>query len=116
VPGATDTCGNPLIASFVTPPMVTEAGGDLGDREPTSCDGGACDAIRHGTVEVVLSNVRFDGMLDVVVNIQPDPLTRTPALWGSLIGTFLSDLNPGFLQVPVMLHAEQFQFGLFGVL
>ncbi|MCB9689763.1 MAG: hypothetical protein H6735_32290 [Alphaproteobacteria bacterium] len=116
VPGATDTCGNPLIASFVTPPMVTEAGGDLGDLEPTICDGGACDAIRHGTVEVVLSNVRFDGMLDVVVNIQPDPLTRTPALWGSLIGTFLSDLNPGFLQVPVMLHAEQFQFGLFGVL
>ncbi|MCA9491174.1 MAG: hypothetical protein KC621_14690 [Myxococcales bacterium] len=116
VPGAVDSCGNPLIASFTTPSMVTEAGGDLGDLEPSFCGGGACDAIQHGTIEVVLSNVRFDGMLDVVININRDPLTRTPALWGTLIGTFLSERNPGFLQVPVMLHAEQFQFGLFNTL
>lgn len=117
VADAPDACGNTMLAAFVRPDMVQHAGGETGGALwPTACDGSAdCDTLEHGIVEVVLSQIRFDGMMDVVVNIHPSVVEGTPALWGHLLSYWLTAEHPGFVQAPIVVNAEKFQLAMFNV-
>ncbi len=115
---AVDACGNPMIGAFVTPRVLQHAGaGDATSDNswPDACVDAECDTTAYGLFEVVLSETRFDGHLDMIVNVAPTVGSKDPGMLGHLLAYWLTPNNPGFLKAPVFLNADKAQVGLFNV-
>lgn len=118
---AVDACGNPMIASFVTPEaFATAAAGSVSLPDVLSDDAcgaeGGCNTHQTGTWDVILSDVRDDGMVDAFVQIYPAVKRGLPAYLGHLVGFFLTDNNPGFWQAPLFVAADKVQVSLTGLI
>ncbi len=113
---AVDACGNPMVAAFITPDMAQHVGlGTGADVFPGGCDGPDCDTLQWGTIEVVPSAVRFDGLMDMVFNVHSDPISGAPALFGHLLGFMLTGVDPGFTEVPLVLSVDKAQLLMFNM-
>lgn len=117
---AVDACGNPMLASFVTPDVMQHAAtGAPSDLEawPQACAalGNACDTSFYGTIDVSFSEVRFDGMMDMVVSVKPivSSTPALPALFGHWLAYFLADGNyPGFREIPLVANMWEMVFAV----
>ncbi|MBN2798953.1 MAG: hypothetical protein JXX28_07375 [Deltaproteobacteria bacterium] len=107
-----DSCGNPVIASFITPDVAQYAFSDFSEYEqiwPDACGMDAdCDDFKQGVIEVQLTKPRYDGMVDVIMSVHQDVHTNppTPAMFGHLLGFLPTDNNPGFNQLPIFMNAK----------
>lgn len=116
---AVDACGNEMIAALLPPGALAEVFGGASSLPiwPSSCPDDACETASFGIWDVALGEMRFDGMIDMVINVMPnvqtDPLT--PGAWGHLSAFFLSNNNPGFLAAPLFANVRRAQVNLTGV-
>ena len=110
---AVDACGNPVIGAFVPASQFAEASiGDPTDYPswPAACgDDESCDTLESGKIEAFFTETRTDGLMNMVVSVAVDPLVypRRPALYGHMLGFFLSDGGPGFTNVPLVLNGTK---------
>ncbi len=101
---AVDTCGNPMLAAFITPEMAQDVFTDLSDDQilglatwPGVCAGDInCDTVKQGKWEIGFSRDHGDGNRDLVVTLSPvaGPQTQ-PAFQGHLLGYMLTPNNTG---------------------
>jgi len=117
-----DACGNEMIAGFLTPEMlqhvypVGDPTKDLG-YWPESCGNDVnCDSSVQGTWDLSLTEMRADGMMDMIVQVYPAPTIGNPAWAGHLLAYYLSDNNPGFLVAPIFGNASKVQIAAMGLL
>jgi hypothetical protein len=115
---AVDACGNPQLAAFVPASQFVEAAvGDPTAHEawPAACGTDtSCDTLESGTVEAFFTEMRADGLMDMVVQVNANTLTdpRTPGGFGHLMGFFFSNGGPGFTSVPLVLNADKMTVAL----
>lgn len=118
---AVDACGNEMVMSVVSPHAIQKAiPAGANDQEfwSASCtDGLDCETVEPGSWDVALGEMRFDGMIDMVVNLFPnvqvDPVK--PGAFGHLTGFFLTDNNPGFAAAPLIANMRRVQINMTGV-
>lgn len=120
----TDTCGNKMIAAFLTPEYAAAVLPDTGvmarssvmspaalDWVPTCAADPSCDSVMEGVWDVSLTETRRDGMVDAVLQVYPSvstPIaTPYPAFLGHLTGFFLTTEGPGWVGVPLYAAAEK---------
>lgn len=107
-----DSCGNPVVSTFVTPNVAQYAFSDGKAYEmvwPDACaNDDDCDDFKQGVVEVQLTKPRYDGMVDIIMSVHQDVHTDppTPAMFGHFMGFLPTENNPGFQQIPVFLNAK----------
>jgi len=115
---AVDACGNPMLAAFVPASQFVDAAiGDPTAHEawPDACGTDtSCDTLESGTVEAFFTEMRSDGLMDMIVQVNANTLSdpRTPGAFGHLMGFFFSDGGPGFSSVPLVLNADKMTVGL----
>lgn len=118
---AKDTCGNEMIMSVLSPHAIQAAipqGAQDQEFWPASCpDGLDCQTIDPGSWDIALGEQRYDGMIDMVVNLFPDVKAEPvkPAAFGHLTALFLSDNNPGTLIAPLVANMRRVQINMTGV-
>ena len=117
-----DACGNEMIAGFLTPNMlqhvypVGDPSKDLG-YWPASCGNDLdCDSSVQGTWDLALTEMRNDGMMDMIIQVYPAPTVGNPGWSGHLLAFFLSDNNPGFLVAPLFGNASKVTVAAMGLL
>lgn len=120
---AVDACGNPQLAAFLTPDVLQHVvPGDPTDLLiwPEEACGNAkdCNTLRSGVWDVGLSEMRYDGMLDLIIQVAPNTKGKhtLPAVWGHLVGYFLTENNPGFARVPLFANIRQVSISILGLL
>lgn len=108
-----DRCGNPMIASFLTPNMLQHVY-PLGNPSedlifwPGACGSDLdCETTETGIWDVTLTEMRSDGMMDVIINVYPAVIQGLPAFSGHFISYFLTDNHPGFSVMPIFGNAKQ---------
>ncbi|MCB9677317.1 MAG: hypothetical protein H6737_19555 [Alphaproteobacteria bacterium] len=112
---ALDACGNELIMTVASPHVLQQVfpeGPQNLDVWPSSCpDGADCETASQGTWDVGMGEMRFDGMVDMVVNVFPDLAVEPPkpAAWGHFEAFFLTGNNPGTPWLSLFLSARRVQ-------
>jgi hypothetical protein len=116
---AVDACGNPMLLTVVTPEVLQTVVPDAAERGalPTSCaDPATCEPTVNAW-DVAIGERRFDGMIDMVINVNPDvrsdPLQ--PGVWGQLTALFLTAQSPGEAMVPLFANMRRLQINLTNV-
>jgi len=118
---AVDSCGNEQIMALASPHVMQQVfpqGPQNLDVWPASCpDGADCQTLDGGTWDVAFTELRFDGMVDMVINVFPgleqDP--AKPGVWGHISAFFLTDNNPGFPWLSLFANARRVQVNLLSV-
>jgi hypothetical protein len=110
---AVDACGNPVIAAFITPDQLQHVATGDPTAEPVwpdGCTGPDCNDLTLGTLDVYLTETRPNDMTDMVITLYADTTTNPPipALFGHVLGFFVSDNNPGYTEMPMVINAKQF--------
>lgn len=118
---AVDSCGNEMLMSVLSPNAIQKAiPAGANDQEfwSASCTNGLdCETIDPGNWDVALGEMRFDGMIDMVVNLFPDVQVDPvkPGAFGHLTALFLSENNPGFAAAPLIANMRRVQINMTGV-
>lgn len=119
---ATDSCGNPIIAAFVTPEAMATAYGGIDSNDvagvwPDACGSDqSCDTSEQGIVDVQLTKMRYDGMVDVILAVHKSVHTGSPALLGHLMGVMPTTNNIGVTTVPLFADVQQANLMISGLL
>ncbi|MEZ4317541.1 MAG: hypothetical protein R3F61_08550 [Myxococcota bacterium] len=116
-----DTCGNEMIMAIASPHVLQNVfpqGPQSLDIWPDSCpDGADCQTAEFGSWDVGLGEMRFDGFVDMVVNVFPDlnedPVK--PGMWGHFSGFFLNSNNPGTPWISMFASVRRVQVNLLGL-
>lgn len=116
-----DPCGNPMVAAFVTPDVLGAVTGDspwmteLLSKDACASEGG-CDTTSAGVWDITLTEERYDGMVDAVLQLYPAVKEERPGFLGHVAAFFLTNNTPGFWQAPLFLAADKVQISLQGLL
>jgi hypothetical protein len=117
---AVDSCGNEIVMTTVSPHVMQEVFSAPEDLPvwPASCpDGIDCNTAEAGAFDVGMTEVRFDGMVDMVVNVFPDLQVSPPqpGLWGHFNVFFPSTNNPGFPALSMFANIRRIQVNILGL-
>ena len=117
---AVDSCGNEVVMTTVSPHVMQEVLGSPQDLPmwPASCpDGIDCNTLEAGAFDVGMTEVRFDGMVDMVVNVFPDLQVTPPqpGLWGHINVFFPSVNNPGVNALSMFANIRRVQVNILGL-
>lgn len=120
---AVDACGNPMVAAFVTPDVLSALLPDdsgvtfeeLVSRDARG-DGAGVDTLQDGTWDISLTETRRDGMVDAIVQLYPAVDDARPGLLGHVMGFFLTAAHPGFFQAPLFLAMDKVTVSISGLL
>lgn len=118
---ALDDCGNEMIAAFISPDMLKYAlpGEAVIERDEWTlacADDPDCNDTQVGSINASFGELRFDGLLDMQVQINPRiKPARTPAFWGHWYAYYLTDNNPGAQAVSAMFNVGKAQISALGL-
>ncbi len=117
---AVDSCGNEIVMTTVSPHVMQEVLSGPEDLPfwPASCpDGLDCNTAEAGNFDVGMTEVRFDGLVDMVVNVFPDLSVSPPqpGLWGHFNVFFPSTNNPGFNALSMFANIRRIQVNILGL-
>lgn len=113
---AVDACGNPMLMTVLTPEAASVVLDDTSEIWPESCASPECEPA-SGAWDVALGERRYDGMIDMVINILPSVATdpTTPGVWGQLTALFFTRETPGEAMVPLFANMRRIQVNLTNV-